>query len=157
MDIEKQLAAWRDLAKAHRKEFNARRSVEWKVLFAALSVYIASAGAVFSPNYHFPSSVVALLVILFMYISIGCVTAIYLAYIHMANNKNKSVAENSEDNMVRILNGENPQCDVFRFDKHWVSWKTFQDASVGSKWGWIWQTLTLLCFALACSVIVFVH
>jgi hypothetical protein len=139
------------LAASHRSQFDERRRIEWRVIFAALSFYVGTTSAVLAKGIKVPVNKLSIC----GYLLVAVLTASYLAFIHMANNMNKSIAENAED-AIAVLLGHTKKApqDLFDFSKHWTSWCTLFSGARASRWGWFWEAATLLLFAMASVVLI---
>ena len=141
------------ISKTHRDQFRERRLIEWKCVFTTISFFVLFVAAVLKGDISldWPLKLVfslgsAVLVI---------ISGMYLAYLHMAGNKDKELAEKAEDALRLIL--EQPEQQqvppLLGFEKYWVSWNTFSRAK-GGRWGYIWQTLTVFFFAAVSILII---
>lgn len=138
------------LASSHREQFEQRRRYEWRIIFTALSFYVATAAAFLGGDLDLQGW--RFLIVGVAYLLLAIFTCIYLAFIHMAHNMNKSIAEYAEDTLMELALGGQPQGvkkinDIIQTSRHWVSWrKLFIGAGV---WSWAWQSVILLAVALA--------
>jgi len=150
MDEQTRLDALKFLAERHRGQFDERRKLEYKTLFAALSFYVVTVGGILAKNLTIPQT--PKLWAWLGYFMFALATSLYLANIHMANNRNKTIAENAENAMVAIIRGDKADLDLFSFTRHWVSWRTLRSGS--STWTWLWQMLILFLFAIAGATLI---
>jgi len=86
-------------------------------------------------------------------LTIAVIASVFLAYMHIAGNKDKELAERAEDNLRSMVEDENytPK-NLLGFKKYWASWKTFRLAK-GGRWAYIWQVITICLFALVSVLI----
>ena len=131
------------LSNAHRDLHAKRQQYEWRIIFTVLSFYVLSVAVSFSrntsaPNYYWFKPSVWTVFLLLATISSG-----FLWYIHKANAKNKSFAENAEGELVKCLN-----------TKHDISLE-FSDSNIRmTTWAFAWQSITLFLVAIASSLFI---
>ena len=158
------------ISQIHRSQFTERTRYEWKIVFTTLTFYVLSIVAVYSGQITLPSvesGILAFIVlrsiVLGMFLGLATVIAIYLGYIHMGNNKNKTFAENAEHTIGNLLEDKMPQTlDMFLLEesKHWVSWDKFWEKNPDGKrrrgrWGWIGQVVTIFIFASTAILLIY--
>jgi len=138
------------LTQTHRSEFDERRKYEWKIIFTLLTFYIISIATKYGGNIHLPTDNKFLSIVWSGFLALAIITSIFLGYIHMANNKNKTIAENAEEAIGMLIN-EIPilGMSLFSFEekKYWTSWKKIFEQKSG-RWSWVTQTITLIAFSI---------
>jgi len=156
------------ISQIHRSQFTERSKYEWKIVFTTLTFYVLFIVAVYSGKIILPSvksGILAFLIVPVMSFGLATVIAIYLGYVHISNNKNKTFAENAENAMWNLLKSETPQTlNVFSLEKskHWVSRDTFWGKNTDGKrkrgrWGWIGQVVTISIFALSTFLLIYLY
>ncbi len=155
MDKDKQVEALKHLSQIHREQFQGRKRIEWRCFFTTISFFVFSAVAIYQGRINLDKCQLFILFIVFICLAI--ITSKYLAHIHIANNKDKELAENAEDT-IRCIVREEEDClsnDLLRFKKYWTSWGTF--CSHEGKWGWYWQVITICLFAVSSIFLIFLY
>jgi uncharacterized membrane protein (DUF485 family) len=131
------------ISQTHRELHAKRQQYEWRILFTVLTFYILSVAATFSrnsttPNFHWFHSAVWCAFLLLAVVSSG-----FLLYIHRANSKNKSYAEEAEQKLVECLD---PDKEVKL---------SFSETSVRfTWWAFSWQATTLFIVAIASATFI---
>jgi len=151
MTPERKLEYLKLISQTHRSQFDGRRGYEWKIVLTLLTFYVLSVTA----KYKYPNDIQLppCWWVWFIICLLTGITIIYLANVHMANNKNKTFAERAEGAIVEILKGEDPErlLDLLfslsdEHCKYWVSWHGFFKHIC--KGYWFLQSLTLSIFAI---------
>ena len=143
------------LSQTHREQSRERRKTEWRCVFTTISFFVLSGVAVLKNQIHLNGPLKFAFSVVFAALAI--ITAIFLAYLHMAGNKDKELAERAEDMLRSILDPSQYQktLPLLGFEKYWVSWQTFRRAK-GGRWGYIWQTITICFFAVGSGIIIWI-
>lgn len=138
------------LAQIHRSQFDERRRYEWQALITTLTFYVLLPSAKYTAKVSTPDTTEFKILVAVFFLLLAVTSIMFLAYVHMANNKNKSIAENAERLLAkRDVLRQDQETVVFDFSRHWTTWDTFRRAGSAGNWAWWWQGLILLLFALA--------
>lgn len=160
MDKKENLDGLKSLALLHRSAFDERRRREWKVVFTSLSFYVLSVVAVYSGKVPLLENFIFTLLIVVLYLGLSLFVIFFLAKIHMANNKNKIIAEKAERAIENVVRGENlPEERIvpvdpkkyFKDARYWVSMDRFSGGA--GKWAWLWQSVILFIFAITSAIL----
>ena len=144
MDPAMQQDSLKYLSSVHRKQFQERRSVvEFRCFFTTLTFYVLSFLAIYKGDINISSG--ALRYINGAFLVVAFFSTVFIAYVHMAGNKDKELAERAEDGLRDIIGGKSCRDQEVRFDQYFVSWSTICKKG---KWGYIWQTVTIWSFAV---------
>ncbi|MCJ7645903.1 hypothetical protein MUO65_03225 [bacterium] len=157
MEPKDKLESLKFIAQAHRSEFQERRKHEWKIFFSASGLYIISVATIYGGKVELVDNSKFEMIIWMLFPFLAVVTTIFLGYIHMANNKNKTFAENAERYIIDLSEGKQlDKLPVFSENTgYWVSWGTFFKASRNSgRWSLIWQGVTLLVFSVISAILI---
>jgi len=159
MEPKDKLESLKFISKTHRTEFNERRKHEWRIFFSALALYVFSVIAIYGGKIELPSNSIVRVIIWIIFPFVAVATTIFLAYIHMANNINKTFAERAEHNIDDLLQSkEMSKLPVFSDKKsegYWVDRKTFfTDKRNSGRWSLIWQGATLLLFSIISAFLI---
>lgn len=71
------------------------RGIEWRCVFTSISFFVLSVGAIYRGDITLDDLAKNILSISFLILS--SIATIFLAYLHMAGNKDKELAEQAED------------------------------------------------------------
>ena len=131
------------ISQTHRELHAKRQQYEWRILFTVLTFYILSVAATFSrnsttPNFHWFHSAVWCAFLLLAAVSSG-----FLLYIHRANSKNKSYAEEAEQKLVECLDPDKKVKLSFSETCVRFTW-----------WAFSWQATTLFIVAIASATFI---
>jgi hypothetical protein len=139
------------ISETHRDQFNKRREYEWKIIFTLLTFYIVSIATKYGGRVSLPTNCTFVSIVWSGFILLAIITSIFLGYIHMANNINKTIAENAEIAIGALINEIflKQEISLFSFEekKYWTKWKNFFTKE-GGRWSWITQTITLILFSI---------
>lgn len=155
MELKDKIECLKFISQIHRSQFDERRRYEWKIVFTSLSFYVLCVAAVFGGEVTLPSSWPFKLAIWIMFLALAVIVATFLASLHTANNVNKGFAENAENAIAAILEGEGPTSSpLFHVPENsCVSWRCFFKSGIRGIWAWRWQVVTLLFFAIASAML----
>jgi hypothetical protein len=138
------------LSTGHRKQFQERRSVvEFRCFFTTLAFYSLTFLAIYKGEVHISGT--PFKIFSASYLAVGLFSIIFMAYVHMAGNKDKELAERAEDGLRDIIGGRSCRDQDVKFNQYFVSWSTIHKKG---KWGFFWQTITILCFAVISMLLV---
>ena len=131
------------LSETHRSLHEKRQKYEWKIIFAVLTLFVASVGAVYSQKVCLPEGGLIKAIIWVLFLSFALVTVGFLRSIHTANARNKSFAEDVEG-QIRALVNQQPVSDVtFSMEKFRKSY-----------WAFYWQAfLTIFLSVVAATLL----
>jgi hypothetical protein len=141
----------RFLAETHRRLFDERRRIESQILLASLGFYVVTVGAVYAKDLKLGEA--ARFFLIGAYALLALVTTVFLGHVHMANNKNKTVAEKAEGALLELARTGFAAADIFSPGRHWTSWSSFWGHQ--SRWSWVWQSFALALFAATASVLLY--
>ncbi|MBZ9571754.1 hypothetical protein KJA15_00210 [Patescibacteria group bacterium] len=145
-NISVKIDCLKHLSKIHRSQFDERRKIEWKLIFAILVFYFGIITAkITSTNKVVITSPLKVLISSFFFI-IAAFAICYLTYFHLANHKNKFFAQNSGDAIRDLLKGKVPNFDIFEFE-----WK-----DILSNWSFKMQIALLFSMAFCSSAIIWI-
>jgi len=130
------------ISTTHRKEFQERRKIEWKVLTGTLSFYVLVVSAAYAGRFTLPGNwLVVALIAVASFLFAGAATS-YLGRIHEANSFNKLIAEAAENEIIRRghLSSVKEAVDkAKREGRH----------AEGTNWSIRWQLIVIFSFAAA--------
>lgn len=154
MEEKEKLDCLKFIAQIHRSQFDERRRIEWRIVFTTLTFYVLIVAAKYGGDYTLPSGSGYKCMVRILLTGLLLIAAVFLGYVHLANNKNKSLAENAEDAMIDSLQNSFVPTGLggLKKDKYPVSWRCFLIDLKGA-WAWFWGVLTIALFALASAVL----
>jgi len=131
------------ISETHRALHAKRQQYEWRIIFTVLSFYVLSVAAVYSKEATNPDFQWFKSIVWGVFITLSIISSIFLWYVHNANAKNKSYAEEAEKKLVEYMNTKK---EVIL---------EFSNTNVRiAMWAFIWQTSTLLLVAIASSTFI---
>ena len=137
------LNALKHLSTVHRQQFDERRQYEWKAFVTVLTFYVLSVSARFGVPSSMPGGLALILVVWTFFLVLAALTILYLRDMQRAGYRNKHVAENAEEAIGRLVNGEkNVKIDVRSGPEKWA------------KWSWVRQAFTILVFAIYSAILI---
>lgn len=143
------------LSATYRGQFLEGRKYEWKVFFTPISFYVLTIVAVYQKKFILPDIMWFKTGICVIFLLLLVFTLFYLGFVHMALNRNKEIAENCEDIIQNLINGNNvDEIDIYYFTKYWISWKTYKKGKAGRE-PYLWQSCTLITFCIGCIVLIY--
>ncbi|MCK4830221.1 hypothetical protein KA005_81640, partial [bacterium] len=95
MEAKDKLGSLRSLAQIHRGQFDERHRYEWKIIFTILSFYVLSAALSCKKGTALPTGTWFHWTVWISFITLAALSSVFLAFIHVANHKNISIAENA--------------------------------------------------------------
>lgn len=140
MDQNEQFDALKYLSETHRLLHEKRQKYEWKIIFAVLTFFVATVGAVYSQKVYLPEGGLIKGIIWILLLSFALVTVGFLRSIHTANGRNKSFAEDVERQIMALANKQ-PVSDVA------FSMKKFRK----TYWAFYWQDFLTILLAVAAA------
>lgn len=170
IEPKEKLECLKFISQIHRSQFTERSKHEWKIVFSSLSFYVLFVVAVYSGQITptIQESEILTSIVPGMFLALATVIAIYLGYVHMSNNKNKTFAENAENAISDLLKRDLLKSkmlqtlDIFclKGSEHWISWDSFCEVNREGKgkrgrWGWIGQVVTIFIFAFATILLIY--
>ena len=130
------------LSETHRSLHEKRQKYEWKIIFAVLTLFVASVGAVYSQKVYLPEGGLIKAIIWVLFLSFALVTVCFLRSINTANTRNKSFAEDVEG-QIRALVNQQPVSDLtFSMEKFRKSY-----------WAFYWQAFLTIFLAVAAAIL----
>jgi hypothetical protein len=153
--IENKIDGLKFVSQTHRAQFDGRRNYEYKIVFAVLSFYISTLAIIYGGQIVFPSYLNYKLIFPLIFLCLAVGTAIFLGYLHFANNINKTFAENAENTINDLFMNKNPsEPSLFKLDNttYWISWRPIKGKK--GKWAWFWQVLALFVFSITASILI---
>lgn len=170
LKIMDELECLKFISQTHRSLLVERSKHEWKIVLTSLTFYVLSVAGVYGGKITLPCIqesgflvfVILRLIILVAFPGSAISIAMYLGYMHISNNKNKTFAENAENAIRDLLEGKTPRTfDVFclKESRHWVSWGSFwgknpDGTEKRGRWGWIGQVVIMFSFACAAALFI---
>jgi len=147
LDISKKIDCLKHLSKIQISQFDERRRIEWKLLFAILIFYFGIITAkITSTNTNSIDDIQKFILLLTFFI-IAAFAIFYLTYIHLANHKNKSFAHNSGDAIRDLLIDKVPNFNIFEFKSVVI---------ILENWSFKMQILLLFSMAFCSSIIIWI-
>lgn len=140
MEKNDQFDALKFLSETHRSLHEKRQKYEWKIIFAVLTFFIASVGALYSQKINIPEEGPIKVIIWGFFISFALVTVCFLRSIHTANGRNKSFAEAVEKQIVALANQQPLAVVTFSMEEFR---KTY--------WAFYWQAFITILLAIAAA------
>ena len=104
MGQNEQLDALRYLSETHRSLHERRQRYEWRIIFTVITFFVTSVGAVYSEKVRLPKGWVITAMIWVLFLAFAFVTVGFLHFIHTANGRNKSFAEDVETQIMALAN-----------------------------------------------------
>jgi hypothetical protein len=141
LSCDKQLDALKFLSESHRSLHEKRQKYEWKIIFSALTFFVSSVVAVYSQKISLPGNNFIRMLIWVLFPSFAFVTIGFLRYIHTANGRNKSFAEDVERNIRAMVNQKPIENIEFSIDKFR---KTY--------WAFYWQAFFIALLAIMAAI-----
>jgi hypothetical protein len=138
MEENKQFDALKFLSETHRSLHEKRQKYEWKIIFAALTFFVASVGVVYSHKVNLPESKLISALIWVLFLSFAFISVCFLRSIHTANARNKSFAEDVERQIMAFVNQQTITKITFSMDNFR---KTY--------WAFYWQAFLITVLAVA--------
>ncbi len=145
MEENDKFEALKYLSETHRSLHNKRQQYEWKIIFAVITFFVTTVGAVYSRKVSLPETGPIKFIVWIVYLSFGIATVCFLRSIHTANGRNKSFAESVEKQIIQLVNN-----------------KTVSDVSFSMRgfrktyWAFYWQaSLTILLAIAAAAMLTF--
>jgi hypothetical protein len=129
------------LSQTHRALHDQRRKLEFQVLFTSISFYVFTGAARFSGKLALPTSAKFVVFVWVFCIGLSFAASVFLLRLHKANLRNITVAESAEDAIIQALS------------HHGLSLPSVGKQRSG--WfflGWLWQSIVVVFFAVACSL-----
>lgn len=132
------------LSQTHRSLHDQRRKCDFEVLIATISFYVIAVAGRFSGKITIPTSEKFVALVWIACVGLSVVASAFLWRLHTANRKNMKLAMSAEDALINILskievNIEKPPSE--------------NSSSCGFHFGWFWQSLILVIFAIECSLL----
>ena len=140
MGQDKQFDALKFLSETQRSLHEKRQKYEWKIIFASLTFFVASVVAVYSEKIYLPETNLIKVLIWVLFLSFAFVTVCFLRSIHTANARNKSFAEDVEQNIIAMVNQQPIEKIEFSMDRFR---KTY--------WAFYWQAFLIAFLAIAAA------
>lgn len=128
------------LSETHRALHEKRQKYEWKIIFAVLTFFVASVGAVYSQKVCLPGGVLVTVLIWVIFLSFALVTVGFLRSIHTANARNKSFAEDVERQITALANQQ--QLNNISYSTQGFR-KTY--------WAFYWQAFLIILLAVTAA------
>jgi hypothetical protein len=154
-DTSPPLQALISLSQTHRSIHEARIKREFTLVITMVTLYTAAIVLRYSAAERLPLDNYIFLVIVSLYLSVlACTAWIYLRRSACANDYNQRVAENAEDEIVKVLSQAG--IDVLREVQRPSCEKdsTREERKHPNKYRWRWQVAIIL-FAAGSAVIAF--
>jgi len=143
MKKKNQIEILRSISVIHRNQFDKRRDYEWRVIFATLGIFTASAAAKLTGQVTLSTYICFRIIVWIVFFILTFIASIYLYFIHQANKINRGFAEVAE-NLLMHLSGNGD--DFLREREKFMH--VFWD------WSLTWQVLTLFLFSIVCSFLI---
>lgn len=145
MPNEKSFETLKYLSELHRSLHARRQQYEWKIIFTVLSFYVLSVAAALNRNTTVPDFDWFTLAIWIVFLLLAAISSALLWFIHNANAKNKTFAEEAERAIIKVLNNEEVKLN-------------FPNSTVRmTKWAFAWQSVTLFIVATASAIFITAH
>lgn len=97
------LDSLKHISQIHRSQLDERRKYEWKIFLASISFYVLTVAAIYKDKIELQGNYISLCVIYFVFLAQAIVTIFFLARVHWANYKNKSIAEKAEQEIATLI------------------------------------------------------
>ena len=152
------------LSSTHRSEFQNRKKLEWRVLFAVTTSFAVAAAGVWSSNTTLDQGSIGKMPTVLVWIAfiiIALLTCVLLYCLHLAHEINKAAAHKTELHLQAIYNHiSNLKSDpltpldmlsdrskIFHFENPAKSLKT-------GPWGLIWECAIIILTAMICAYLI---
>ncbi len=150
MDKNVSVAFCKFVSQTNRNAFQERKKHEWRIVYSVLTFYVLVAALKLKKGVVLPDRVW----VWGGHLVLGSITAIFLKFIHTANNTDKSIAHKAEHAMQEMLNnGRACKLDLFSVKKKLFPWKSLIKPGEGGLWSWFWKALIILVFACASAAL----
>jgi hypothetical protein len=88
------------------------------------------------------------------FILLAFLSSLFLALIHAAKYKNRSIAHGAEKAILDILNETDSKVNLFEDDSPWLACECFEKLKKSNQWEWLWQTIVIFLFAITSALVV---
>lgn len=132
------------ISQTHRELHHQRRQFEIRVLLITLSAYGLAAFAALKGEINAILTLPIEIAIWVIFLILAVASVCYLRSIHAANRVNIKLAENIEDEIIKMVNSENINKTLGEMLKR----------PVNPFWSWGWQAIIIIVVAIACAFII---
>lgn len=158
VENSERLDGLKHISQTHRSQFDERRRMEWKLVFAVIAFFLGIittnlSDKIISGNDSFLINQELHFNLVIIFFVIVALSIIYLLCIHSANYKNKKIAEDAENAISDIVNGEE---DInFNMPCERTFWEKIKDLKYGLNWSWFFQMMILFFICLVAIYVLF--
>jgi hypothetical protein len=145
METKDKLEALQFMSTTHRLELDNRRKYEWHALILLLTFFVLSVTAEYRTDVKLPNTNEFNVIVWFAVMGLALITTIFLALLHVANAKNKTIAERAERELDLILADETRPIPTLFLKPIAPKW-------AWANWSWVSQALTILFIAVVTAL-----
>lgn len=138
------------ISQTHRSQLDERRKYEWKIFLASASFYVLSVAAVYKDEIKLQGNYIGIFIIYFVFLVQAIVTVLFLGHIHIANNKNKILAENAEKE-IAVLIGHKLDAKT---NNYWDSSNKFLSRKATGRGVFFCQAVMIFIFAITSAIVI---
>ena len=103
MDPELRIKALALISETHRNAFDERRSYEWKVVTAAITIDVLAVAARYAGKLSFDSNAVAIVAVAILSSLLALVSIGYIRHMHEKNDMNKKMYHAAENELIEYI------------------------------------------------------
>ena len=103
MDPEERAKALASISETHRHAFDERRSYEWKVVTAVITIDVLAVAARYAGKLSFDTNAIAIVVVAMSALLLGLVSIGYLRHMHEKNELNKRLYHAAENELINLI------------------------------------------------------
>lgn len=138
------------ISQIQRAQLDERRKCEWKIFLASISFYVLSVAAVYKGQINLQDNYISLFIIYFVFLAQAIVTILFLAHVHIANNKNKGLAEDAEKEIAELI-GYDIKAGS---NNYWDSCKKFLNRKATGRGVFFCQVVMIFIFAITSAIVI---
>lgn len=147
------LETLRFLVKTHRDEFERRRSYEWRCVLAGLTFFTLVIAFSGRPEAEALRGAIPVWLVWFLFLDMWGTGSVLLLYSHVAHSVNKEIAHRAEAAIQASLNGtEYLPLSLYGDLPSRPTIKGIIEVGSGGFWGWLWESIIALLFALGAAI-----
>lgn len=147
---EQILDGLKHISQIQRAQLDERRKYEWKIFLASVSFYVLSVAAIYKGEIKLQGNYISILLIYFVFLAQAIVTNLFLAHVHIANNKNKSLAEDAEKEIADLI-GYDIKAGS---NNYWDSCNKFLNRKATGRGVFFCQAVMIFIFAITSAIVI---